>query len=97
MAATVVSDGSIAVLAEEQQLCFPSITRERPTVGKEDRLSLAPIFVGDLGSVFGRDGAHGYSCLNSTFEYCLAGGSVGGRGQQRDRSSASGKHSSPGD
>src|SRR6516162_11685307 len=97
MAATVVSDGSIAVLAEEQHLWFPNVTRERPTVGKEDRLPLAPIFVGDLGSVFGRDGAYGCSCLNSTFEQCLAGGSVGGRGQQRDRSSAGGKHSSAGD
>src|SRR5215471_19131019 len=97
MAATVVSDGSITVLAEEQQLCFPSVTRERPTMGKEDRLPLTPIFVGDLGFVFGRDGAHGCSCLNSTFEHCLAGGSVGGRGQQRDRSSAGGKCSSPGD
>src|ERR1700755_565175 len=58
MAAPVVSDDPIAVLTEKQHLSFPGITGERPTMGKQDRLPHSPVLVSDLGSVFGRDGAH---------------------------------------
>src|SRR6266849_1026230 len=96
MAAPVVSDDPIAVPAEEQHLRIPGVAGKRPAMGKEDRLSLAPILVGDLGSVFGGDGTHGPGslCLDSTFG--LAGGAAGRKGCQRNGSRTGGKRRPPG-
>jgi len=59
VAAAVVGDHAISVLAEEQHLSLPGIAGERPSVGKQDWLSIAPVLVGNrekvmvLASCFG--------------------------------------------
>src|SRR5713101_349494 len=72
VAAAVVSDDTVSVLAKEQHLRLPGVAGERPSMRKEDRLSLSPVLVGDLGSVFGRDEGHAFGSL------CLSYGFGGG-------------------
>src|ERR1700736_7005545 len=72
VATTVVGNHAISVLAEEQRLRVPGVAGERPSMGKQDRLSLSPVLVGNLGSVFGRDGGHAFGSL------CLSYGFGGG-------------------
>jgi hypothetical protein len=58
VAAPVVRDHAIALLAEIQHLSVPIVRGQRPTVRKGDRLSFAPVFVENLCSVFCRDIRH---------------------------------------
>ena len=58
MAASVVSDDAIAVLAEEQHLRVPIIGRQGPTMTEDNRLSFAPVFEVDFRAVFGGNRAH---------------------------------------
>jgi hypothetical protein len=55
VAATVVGDGAVAVLGQEEHLILPGVAIERPAVAEDYGLSFTPVFVIDLGAVFGRD------------------------------------------
>src|SRR5579864_2402251 len=48
----VVSNHAIAAFAEEQHLCVPIIGGQWPAVAKYDGLTLAPVLVIDLRSIF---------------------------------------------
>ena len=65
MAAAVMGDDAIAVIEEEQHLRVPVIGRQRPAMAEDDRLTVAPILVIDLGAVLGRDRGHGAASLAS--------------------------------
>src|SRR6267378_4454673 len=58
MSAPVVGYDAIAVLEEEQHLRVPIIGRQRPAVAKHDGLTLAPVLVVDLRSIFRRNCRH---------------------------------------
>src|SRR6267378_2642698 len=59
MSAPVVGYDAIAVLEEEQHLRVPIIGRQRPAVAENNRLSLTPVLVVDLRSIFRCDRRHG--------------------------------------
>ncbi len=61
VAAPVDPDDPIAVLDEEQHLRVPVVGREGPAVMEDDGLTVTPILVEDLDTIFGRDCAHGIS------------------------------------
>ena len=58
VAAAVVRDDAIALLAEEEHLGVPGVGGEGPAVREGDGLSGAPVFVVDGGAVFGGDVRH---------------------------------------
>src|SRR5271170_3852617 len=58
VAAPVVRDDSVAVLAEEQHLPVPVVRGERPSVTEHDGLTRAPIFVINLSTIFCRNRWH---------------------------------------
>jgi hypothetical protein len=58
VAAAVVGDDAITLLAEEEHLRVPGVGGEGPAVGESDGLSGAPILVVDGGAVFGGDRGH---------------------------------------
>jgi hypothetical protein len=53
MTAAIMSNNAKAFLEEEQHLRVPVIGRQRPAVGENDRLSLAPILVIDVRAITG--------------------------------------------
>ena len=59
MAATVNADHTIAMLDEEQHLGVPVVAAERPAMMEDNWLALAPVLVENLGTILGRDCAHG--------------------------------------
>ena len=62
MPAAVDANNAIAVLEEEQHLRIPVIGAQGPAVMEDNRLTVAPILVEYLGTVFGGDRAH---CIRS--------------------------------
>jgi hypothetical protein len=58
MATTVVGDYPITLRQEKHHLIVPVVGAEWPAVVENDRLSLAPILVKNLGAVLGDDRAH---------------------------------------
>ena len=58
MAAAIVGDTAVTIRGQEKHLRFPTIGREGPAVAENNRLSNAPVFVIDLGTVFCSDRAH---------------------------------------
>ena len=53
-----MGDAAIAVGRQEDHLAFPSVGVEGPAVAEHHWLSLAPVFVIDLRTVFCRNCAH---------------------------------------
>src|SRR6266480_3313739 len=64
MTSPVMGDDAIAVFEEEQHLRVPVISRERPAVTKDDRLSFTPVFIIDVNvrPVFFSDSYVWHSC-----------------------------------
>src|SRR5208282_4379662 len=58
VAAAVVRDAAVAALRQKQHLVFEGIRAEWPAMAEDYGLSLAPVLVVDLSSVFGCDGGH---------------------------------------
>src|SRR6266566_2533952 len=58
MAATIMGYDPIALIEEEEQLCVPVIRRKRPAVTEHDGLTLAPVLVINLHSIFRCDRTH---------------------------------------
>src|SRR5271156_3359594 len=58
VAAPVVRDDSIAVLAEEQHLSVPVVRGERPAVTEHNGLTRAPVLVINLRAIFCRNCRH---------------------------------------
>src|SRR5215831_6732439 len=58
MAAPVMRDAAIPALRQEEHLVFESISAQRPAVTENYRLTLTPIVVIDLSSIFGRYRTH---------------------------------------
>src|SRR6202040_1455149 len=54
----VMGDHPIAMMQEEQHLVIPVVRAERPTMAENYRLSVTPVLVVDLYTVFGRDSGH---------------------------------------
>jgi hypothetical protein len=63
VSAAVIGDAAVAVAGQEEHLVFERVGGERPAVAEDDRLTLAPILVVDLGAVLCRDRAHRGSSL----------------------------------
>src|SRR3981081_72421 len=55
---TVMRDDAKAVVQEKHHLGVPIVRAQRPAVREDDWLALAPVFVIDLRTVFGRYHAH---------------------------------------
>src|SRR5262249_48332432 len=60
MPAPVNCNTAISVLGEKQHLTVPGIGVQRPTVRERYGWALAPVFVVDCCTVFGRNGAHAF-------------------------------------
>src|SRR5262245_16252421 len=58
VAAAVMGDHTIAVIEKEQHLRVPVIGRQRPAMAEHDGLTLAPILVKNLYSIFCFNSAH---------------------------------------
>lgn len=60
MTASIVRNAAVTVISEEEHLIFPIIAVEGPAVGEDDRFTcwVSPIFIEDLGRVFGSDERH---------------------------------------
>src|SRR5450432_1812208 len=65
----IVSNDSVAPLAEEQHLSIPVVRCERPAVTENYGLSRAPVFVKNLGPVFGCNRRHLVFSLAAIFRY----------------------------
>ncbi len=65
MAATVMSNRTIAMGCYEDQLVVPGIGIERPTVAEDDGLPRAPVLIKDRGTVLCGDGASAHSMYSS--------------------------------
>jgi hypothetical protein len=65
MAAAVMRDDAIALLAEEKHLAVPGISHEGPAVREQNRLPGSPVLVKDLGAVLRRD------CAHDVLSFCL--------------------------
>src|SRR6266536_725214 len=59
--APVMSDDSIALLAEKQHLSVPVVCGERPPVTEHYGLAFSPVLVVDVGPVFCRYERHSFS------------------------------------
>src|ERR1035437_4687288 len=55
MTAAVVGDRAVSVGGQKYHLVVPCVGCQRPAMAEDNRLSLAPILVVDLGAVFSRD------------------------------------------
>lgn len=64
MAPSIVGNDSVAVVCQEEHLGFPIVAVEGPAMGEGYNLAggVTPIFVEDLGGVFG--------CYERHFGYC---------------------------
>ena len=60
VAAPVVGDDSIALLAEEQHLSVPVVGGERPSVTEHYGLALAPVLVVNVGAIFQGESGHSF-------------------------------------
>src|SRR5262245_15754344 len=58
MTAPVMGDHTKTLAEEEEHLGVPIVCRERPSVTKHDGLSLAPVLVVNLRSIFRGDRTH---------------------------------------
>src|ERR1700678_4490649 len=58
VAASVMCDDAVAVTEEEQHLRVAVIGRKWPTMGDNEGLTFAPVFVENFGAVFCFDSAH---------------------------------------
>ena len=56
--AAVMADGAESMRGKKDHLVFPRVCAEGPAVAEDDRLTGAPVFVVDGGSVFGCDCGH---------------------------------------
>ena len=65
MPAAVDADNAIAVLEEEQHLRIPVVGTQGPAVMENNRLTVTPILVKDLDTVFGGDHVHGFRSFAS--------------------------------
>jgi hypothetical protein len=65
VAAAVMSNDTIAMLAEEEHLRIPIVGRERPAVREDDRLPAAPVLIENLRAVVHGDVAHGENRLET--------------------------------
>jgi hypothetical protein len=65
MATTVVGDDAITFPDKVKHLRIPIVGAQGPTVMEDDRLTVAPVLVKDLGAVLGSNSAHTYAlpCL----------------------------------
>ena|SRR5580700_8291271 len=72
MPAAVVRYHAIATLAEEQHLPVPVVSSQGPAVAENYGLSLSPILVLNLRSVFCRDCRHGMLSLILVCSMCPA-------------------------
>src|SRR5215470_13348061 len=54
----VMCDAAVTSLGQEKHLVLECVRAQRPAMTENNRLSLAPILVVDLRSVFCRDSAH---------------------------------------
>src|SRR5690242_4743823 len=54
----IMGDNSIAMMQEEQHLVIPVVGTERPTMAENYRLSIAPVLVVNLDTVFRRNRGH---------------------------------------
>lgn len=68
MTPPVMRDYAVAQLSEVKHLTVPVVSAQWPTVRKNDRLSVAPVFVKDLRAVLGCDGAHVRSVTDFGYE-----------------------------
>jgi hypothetical protein len=64
-----MGDDAIALFEEEQHLRVPVIGRQRPAVAEHDGLTLAPVLVENLNTVFGRDDRHGFVSYLAFYRY----------------------------
>src|SRR5882672_7646966 len=72
MASPVMSDDSIAALAEEQHLSVPVVRCKRPTVAEHYGLTLSPVLVENLRTVFCCNRWHKFSPrLEFLFVNCI--------------------------
>nr|ACN18103.1 hypothetical protein AKSOIL_0050 [uncultured bacterium BLR5] len=58
MAASIVGDAPVTAVGQEHHLIFPGVRVQGPAVTENYWLTLPPIFVVDLSSVFGFKRAH---------------------------------------
>ena len=58
VAAAVMSDAAISAAGQKKHLIFEGVRVERPAMAEYNGLSRAPVFVIDLGAIFGGDCAH---------------------------------------
>src|ERR1700688_2361791 len=72
MATTVVCDYTETALPQVNHLCVPGVRVQRPAMGKNNRLSVAPILVVNRGSVLHGDGiCGGLLCGHRTHDVLL--------------------------
>src|SRR5690242_6328758 len=58
MASSIMGDTAITALRQKEHLVLEGVGAQRPAVTEDNRLSLAPVLVIDLRSIFGRDRTH---------------------------------------
>ena len=61
MASSIMGDTAITALRQKEHLILECIRAQRPAVAEDNRLSLAPVVVIDLRSIFCRDRTHTFS------------------------------------
>src|SRR5690242_4814680 len=74
MAAAIDTDRPVSALDEKQHLRVPVIGAQWPAMVKDDRRSLSPVLVEDLGSVPGLDVGHVGLLLLAIFRFQRRGG-----------------------
>src|ERR1700688_1574096 len=78
VAAAVMRDDSMTVLAEKQHLPVPVVGAERPAVAEHDWLSCTPVLVVDLCAVFCRNRSHNMISLRVRFvKFAVEAGACG--------------------
>lgn len=72
MTSSIVRNAAVAVISEEEHLVFPIVAVEWPAVGEDDWFTgwVSPIFVEDLGGVFGSDERHVDISIGSIGKVC---------------------------
>src|ERR1700729_1470238 len=69
--AAVDANNAMAVLEKEQHLRIPVIGTQGPAVMEDNRLTVTPILIKDLDTVFGGDGVHGVHSFVSVLKLKL--------------------------
>src|SRR5579863_6032748 len=65
MTASVVGDAPVSMGSQKDHLVIPCVGAEAPPVAEDHGLSLAPVFIVELGAVFGGD------CFHTTVRFGL--------------------------